>query len=170
MRAYSASLEQPLRTSNRTSIWTSALFAFSEGSTLFVVALTFWYGALLVSHREGSIFEFFVVLMVGFTPRTCPIHVDYSSRVLYSAPPRQAPHSPIPQIYLPPSLPQLISSNFSTLPLKLISTPTKDTSFLQQKCEVTFGLTMFISAILRDLAFLSFVAYHSRLSQAPMLH
>ncbi|KAJ7720288.1 P-loop containing nucleoside triphosphate hydrolase protein [Mycena maculata] len=61
--AYSRSLEGPLRASNRSSIWTSAVFAFCQSATLFVTALVFWFGSVQVSHQEYTVFEFFVGLM-----------------------------------------------------------------------------------------------------------
>lgn len=79
---YSRSLEEPLHASNRSSIWSSAIFAFCQGCVLWVTALVFWYGAgkkpltnssllkaeylrVRVSHQEYTVFEFFVGLMVS---------------------------------------------------------------------------------------------------------
>jgi len=64
LRLYSESLEQPLRTSSRTAIWSNAIFALSQATVFFVIALIFWYGAVLVSKQEATTFEFFVGLMV----------------------------------------------------------------------------------------------------------
>jgi ATP-binding cassette, subfamily B (MDR/TAP), member 1 len=61
---YSESLEEPLRQSNRTSIWSNLLFSVSQSMTFFVIALVFWYGSRLVSYQEFSLFQFFVGLMV----------------------------------------------------------------------------------------------------------
>ncbi|KAF8645234.1 hypothetical protein AX16_008061 [Volvariella volvacea WC 439] len=63
LRIYSESLEEPLRKSNRSAIWSNALFAFSQALVFFVIALVFWYGASLVSRLEFSTFDFFVGLM-----------------------------------------------------------------------------------------------------------
>ncbi|KAK0201833.1 P-loop containing nucleoside triphosphate hydrolase protein [Desarmillaria ectypa] len=60
---YALSLEEPLRKSNRTAIWSNMLYAFSQSTIFFCIALVFWYGASLVSRREFSTFEFFVGLM-----------------------------------------------------------------------------------------------------------
>ncbi|KAJ7125819.1 P-loop containing nucleoside triphosphate hydrolase protein [Mycena crocata] len=60
---YSRSLEEPLRASNRSSIWSSAVFAACQACVLWITALVFWYGAVQVSHQEYSVFEFFVGLM-----------------------------------------------------------------------------------------------------------
>ncbi|KAJ3989819.1 P-loop containing nucleoside triphosphate hydrolase protein [Lentinula detonsa] len=60
---YSKSLEEPLRKSNRTAIFSNGLYALSQSMVFFVIALVFWYGARLVSEREFSTFEFFVGLM-----------------------------------------------------------------------------------------------------------
>ncbi|KAF7298981.1 hypothetical protein MIND_00846300 [Mycena indigotica] len=60
---YSQSLEEPLRESNRTAIWSNLLYSLSQSMIFFVIALVFWYGAVLVSRREASTFQFFVGLM-----------------------------------------------------------------------------------------------------------
>ena len=61
---YGASLEEPLRKSNRSAIWSNALFATSQAISFLVIALVFWFGSILVSHQEYSVFRFFVGLMV----------------------------------------------------------------------------------------------------------
>ncbi|KZV67726.1 P-loop containing nucleoside triphosphate hydrolase protein [Peniophora sp. CONT] len=63
LRLYSESLEAPLKESNRTSIWSNALYALSQSFTFFVIALVFWYGARLVSFGEFTSRDFFVGLM-----------------------------------------------------------------------------------------------------------
>jgi len=65
LRLYSESLEEPLRKSNRTAIWSNGLYSFSQAIVFFVIALIFWYGATLVSEMKATTFEFFVGLMVG---------------------------------------------------------------------------------------------------------
>ncbi len=40
------------------------LYAFSESTVFFCIALFFWYGAFLVSRQEFSTFQFFVGLIV----------------------------------------------------------------------------------------------------------
>ncbi|KAJ7505250.1 P-loop containing nucleoside triphosphate hydrolase protein [Mycena galericulata] len=60
---YSRSLEEPLRESNRTAVWSNLLYALSQSMIFFVIALVFWFGATLVSKREASTFQFFVGLM-----------------------------------------------------------------------------------------------------------
>ncbi|PBK74780.1 P-loop containing nucleoside triphosphate hydrolase protein [Armillaria solidipes] len=62
-KQYAESLEEPLRKSNRTAIWSNLLYAFSQSTIFFCIALVFWYGAALVSRREFSTFDFFVGLM-----------------------------------------------------------------------------------------------------------
>ncbi|KAF8194139.1 P-loop containing nucleoside triphosphate hydrolase protein [Pholiota molesta] len=64
LRLYSESLEEPLRKSNRTAIWSNMLYSFSQSLVFFVIALIFWFGATLVSKQEATTFEFFVGLMV----------------------------------------------------------------------------------------------------------
>ncbi|KAF9267350.1 P-loop containing nucleoside triphosphate hydrolase protein [Marasmius fiardii PR-910] len=63
LRMYSESLEEPLKKSNRTALWSNALYALSQGIVFFVIALVFWYGSRLVSTLEYSTFRFFVGLM-----------------------------------------------------------------------------------------------------------
>lgn len=63
LRMYSQSLEEPLRKSNRAAIWSNGLYSLSQGTVFFVVALTFWYGSILVANREADVFSFFVGLM-----------------------------------------------------------------------------------------------------------
>ncbi|THU88633.1 P-loop containing nucleoside triphosphate hydrolase protein [Dendrothele bispora CBS 962.96] len=60
---YSKSLEDPLRKSNRTAIFSNGLYALSSSMVFFVIALVFWYGSRLVSSLEISTFRFFVGLM-----------------------------------------------------------------------------------------------------------
>lgn len=43
-RIYGMSLEEPLRRSNRTAVWTNALYAMSQAMIFFIVALVSWYG------------------------------------------------------------------------------------------------------------------------------
>ncbi|CAL1712814.1 unnamed protein product [Somion occarium] len=62
-RLYSESLEEPLRRSNRTAMWSNAIFALSQSMTFYVIALVFWYGSRLVSSFEVSTFHFFIALM-----------------------------------------------------------------------------------------------------------
>ncbi|KAG6837188.1 hypothetical protein H0H93_013415 [Arthromyces matolae] len=60
---YSKSLEEPLRQSDRTAIFSNGLYSLSQSMIFFVIALVFYYGSLLVSRREYSTFQFFVGLM-----------------------------------------------------------------------------------------------------------
>ncbi|KZT18619.1 P-loop containing nucleoside triphosphate hydrolase protein [Neolentinus lepideus HHB14362 ss-1] len=63
LQIYSESLEDPLRKSNRTALYSNALYSMSQAMVFFVIALVFWYGSRLVSTREYSVFKFFVCLM-----------------------------------------------------------------------------------------------------------
>jgi len=67
LRLYSKSLEEPLRESNRSAIWSNLLYAFTQSVAFFVIALVFWWGAVLVARQEATTFEFFIGLMVCFT-------------------------------------------------------------------------------------------------------
>ncbi|KIY62845.1 P-loop containing nucleoside triphosphate hydrolase protein [Cylindrobasidium torrendii FP15055 ss-10] len=71
---YSRSLEGPLRESNRSAIWSNLLFALSQAMSFFVIALVFWYGAILVANREFGTFAFFVGLLS--TTFSC-VHLAY---------------------------------------------------------------------------------------------
>lgn len=63
LRLYSESLEEPLRKSNRTAIYSNALYSLSQAIVFFVISLVFWYGSRLVASQEYSVFKFFVCLM-----------------------------------------------------------------------------------------------------------
>jgi len=63
LELYSQSLEEPLRRSNRSAVWSNLLFAFSQSVSFFVIALVFWYGSRLVSTFEIGNYAFFVALM-----------------------------------------------------------------------------------------------------------
>ncbi|KAG8893904.1 GTPase-activating protein, partial [Tulasnella sp. 408] len=85
LQEYSRSLEEPLRRSNRSAIWSTGLFALSQAMSFFAISLvrgeetsfrfvgsnvsgtfpsqTFWYGSILISNLEYSSFEFFVCLI-----------------------------------------------------------------------------------------------------------
>src|SRR5262245_24770490 len=66
---YSESLETPLKKSNRTAIWSNLLFAFSQATVFFAIALVFWYGSRLVSFQEFTLNEFYIGLMVRVRKR-----------------------------------------------------------------------------------------------------
>ena len=76
-RLYGQSLEETLRRSNRTALWSNALYAFSQSLAFFVIALVFWYGSVLVSRLEYSIFQFLVGLMVSLHIRAYFVAVAY---------------------------------------------------------------------------------------------
>ena len=63
-RQYSVSLEEPLRRSNRTGMFSNFIYALSQSMGFWVIALIFWYGSVLVSRLELPLFGFFVSLMV----------------------------------------------------------------------------------------------------------
>ncbi|KZP29744.1 P-loop containing nucleoside triphosphate hydrolase protein [Athelia psychrophila] len=60
---YSESLEVPLKNSNRTALWSNLLYSLSQAMSLFVIALSFWYGSRLISNLEFSTFDFFIGFM-----------------------------------------------------------------------------------------------------------
>lgn len=57
---YNQSLEEPLRRSNKTSLWGAALFALSQSAMFFGIALVFWYGSRKVADLEYTTKDFFV--------------------------------------------------------------------------------------------------------------
>ncbi|KAG1745981.1 P-loop containing nucleoside triphosphate hydrolase protein [Suillus paluster] len=63
IQLYSASLEEPLRKSNRTSLWSNFFFSLSQSMSFFVISLVFWYGSTLVSRLEITVQGFFIALM-----------------------------------------------------------------------------------------------------------
>jgi len=64
LEQYSKALEKPLRKSNRSSFLSSAIYAFSQSTVFFVIALVFWFGSRLVANGEATMTEFFIGLMV----------------------------------------------------------------------------------------------------------
>jgi len=64
-RQYSVSLEKPLRRSDKSGTLSSLIYALSQSMGFWVIALVFWYGSILVSRLELSMFDFFVSLMVS---------------------------------------------------------------------------------------------------------
>ncbi|KIP05158.1 hypothetical protein PHLGIDRAFT_129050 [Phlebiopsis gigantea 11061_1 CR5-6] len=62
LRLYSESLEEPLRESNRTALWSNLIFAVTQAMSFFVISLVFWYGSRLVSEQKFGTFQFFVAL------------------------------------------------------------------------------------------------------------
>ncbi|KAI0059986.1 P-loop containing nucleoside triphosphate hydrolase protein [Artomyces pyxidatus] len=60
---YSKSLDEPLRQSNATAIWSNLLYSLSQSFAFFVISLIFWYGSRLVSFQEYSTTDFFIGLM-----------------------------------------------------------------------------------------------------------
>ncbi|KAJ6494248.1 multidrug resistance protein 1 [Mycena sanguinolenta] len=62
---YSDSLLRPLRAAARAAPRSSLLYAFSQTTVYWVLALIFWYGAVLVSRQEVTTFQFFLTLMAA---------------------------------------------------------------------------------------------------------
>ena len=59
---YRKSLETPLKNSG--AILPNMLYAFSQAQVFGIIALVFWYGAVLVSRLQATTFQFFVGLLV----------------------------------------------------------------------------------------------------------
>jgi len=62
-RQYSESLEEPLRRTHGTGMLSNLIYSLSQSMGFWVIALIFWYGSILVSRLELSLFQFFVSLM-----------------------------------------------------------------------------------------------------------
>ncbi|CDO69243.1 hypothetical protein BN946_scf185042.g145 [Trametes cinnabarina] len=62
-RLYSESLEEPLRRSKTSAIYSNAIYALSQAMSFWVIALIFWYGSRLVADFKRTNFQFFVGLM-----------------------------------------------------------------------------------------------------------
>jgi ATP-binding cassette, subfamily B (MDR/TAP), member 1 len=60
---YSKSLEVPLKTATRASIFSTFTFAISQAMSFFAISLVFWYGSRLVVDGVYSVNAFFVCLM-----------------------------------------------------------------------------------------------------------
>ncbi|KAI0346005.1 P-loop containing nucleoside triphosphate hydrolase protein [Trametopsis cervina] len=62
LRLYSESLDEPLKQSTKTALWSNLLYALTQAAGFFVISLIFWWGAQLVSRQEYGTFQFFVAL------------------------------------------------------------------------------------------------------------
>ncbi|EJT98109.1 multidrug resistance protein 1 [Dacryopinax primogenitus] len=60
---YSKSLEEPLRHSQRTAIYSTGLYAFSQAASFGTIALLFWYGSGLLTNEGYSVKNFFITMM-----------------------------------------------------------------------------------------------------------
>ena len=64
MQTYKAMLEEATIRSNRAVILGTILYSLSQSMFLFVIALVFRFGSILVARGEATLFQFFVVLVV----------------------------------------------------------------------------------------------------------
>lgn len=60
---YSNSLLRPLQDAKHAALRSSLLYALSQTTVYWVIALAFWYGSVLVSQQEITTVQFFVTLM-----------------------------------------------------------------------------------------------------------
>ncbi|KZO97231.1 P-loop containing nucleoside triphosphate hydrolase protein [Calocera viscosa TUFC12733] len=60
---YSRSLEEPLRHSQRTYVFSTGLYAFSQAASFGTIALLFWYGSGLMATQGYSVKNFFITMM-----------------------------------------------------------------------------------------------------------
>ncbi|KAJ7610508.1 P-loop containing nucleoside triphosphate hydrolase protein [Roridomyces roridus] len=106
---YSASLLQPLNNARKAALWSALLFALSQTISFWVISLVMWYGAVLVSRRECTTFEFFITLtaatfgtmnagnVFSFAPDLSIARAAGTSiiRLLESSPGIPIPHLPV---------------------------------------------------------------------------
>ncbi|KAF7325220.1 hypothetical protein MKEN_00566300 [Mycena kentingensis (nom. inval.)] len=57
-----SALEAPLRNGKRAAIWAAVLYAGASAIAFWIIALTFYYGSVLVSRQECSTLGFFITL------------------------------------------------------------------------------------------------------------
>ncbi len=169
LRLYSKSLEEPLRKSNRTAIWSNLLYSFTQAQVFFVIALVFWWGATLVSRLEATTFQFFVGLMVCLflfepspldmstvsLPRLVQFKLAMFSLLYLTCPPLKAP--------------PLISSRYWTPSLKSMPNLQGAKLLIQRPSGVTSSLKISTSDILPVPGSVFCVTSHSKLNLAPML-
>ena len=62
---YSKSLEEPLRRSKRSALFSNSFYALSQGSIFFIIALVFYVGSLGVANQEYGTTAFFVAVFVS---------------------------------------------------------------------------------------------------------
>jgi hypothetical protein len=168
---YSKSLEEPLRHSNRTAIWSNGLFSISQAMSFFVISLIFWYGSILVSHLEFSTFQFFVGLMVrSFLLHSSILQLmrPLFSRARHSEPYKLEMSSLTCQTSHPRKAQAPTFSDYSMLSLKSTQNPRMDRLSMLRKVKATFGLKTCISVTLPDSAFAFYVGSRWRLNQVHM--
>ena len=168
---YSKSLEAPLNQSNKSAVWANFLFAFSQAQVFGVIALVFWYGAVLVSHLEASTFEFFVALMVFYiTFFLGLVHSFFLfCRVQSLVPNKRATCSPSFPTYRRPKMPVRILSSSSIPFPRSMQNPRKAKLSNRVLSRVISNLRISTSDTLRGLAYVSFVASHSKSNLALTL-
>jgi ABC-type multidrug transport system fused ATPase/permease subunit len=160
---YSKSLEGPLKQSNRTAIWANLLFAFSQAQVFGVIALVFWYGAVLVSRLEATTFQFFIALMVYyfllffggvFVHRfLCRVQSLVLCKLAMCSPSFLTFRQPKVRV-------QILSSSSIPFPRSMQS-PRRAKLLNPVLSRVVSDLTMFTSDTLRGLACVSSVVSHS---------
>lgn len=113
---YQSSLEIPLKRAIKTGALSTFIYAFSQAAVFFVISLIFWYGSLLFSRLEITLFEMFVGIMVC----RCSVSQVLNNRVLRSRPSaryrQETCFNSLPTYRLPEVL-LLISSTFLIYPL-----------------------------------------------------
>jgi ATP-binding cassette subfamily B (MDR/TAP) protein 1 len=80
---YSKSLEEPLRRSNRTALWSNLFYATSQACIFFSIALVFWFGSLGVANQEYGTTAFFVAVFVSRDDLWSAIYTKFYTRLGY---------------------------------------------------------------------------------------
>ena len=169
---YSKSLEGPLNQSNKSAVWANLLYAFSQAQVFGVIALVFWYGAILVSRLEATTMQFFVALMVCiifilFLGGT--LFIVFLCRVQSLVLRKRAMCSLLFPTFRQPEMPvRKLSNSLIQFPRSMHS-PRKGKLLTPVLSRVISDLTIFTSDTLRGLAYVSSVVSSSKSNLALTL-
>ena len=168
---YSKSLEGPLNQSNKSAVWANLLYAFSQAQVFGVIALVFWYGAILVSRLEATTMQFFVALMVYiiFILFWVTLFIVFLCRVQSLVLRKRAMCSPLFPTFRQPEMPvRKLSNSWIPFPRSMHS-PRKGKLLTPVLSRVISDLTIFTSDTLRGLAYVSSVVSSSKSNLALTL-
>lgn len=168
---YSKSLEGPLNQSNKSAVWANLLYAFSQAQVFGVIALVFWYGAILVSRLEATTMQFFVALMVYiiFILFWVTLFIVFLCRVQSLVLRKRAMCSPLFPTFRQPEMPvRKLSNSWIQFPRSMHS-PRKGKLLTPVLSRVISDLTIFTSDTLRGLAYVSSVVSSSKSNLALTL-
>ena len=168
---YSKSLEGPLKHSKGSAVWAYLLYAFSQAQSFWVIALVFWYGAILVSRLEATTFQLFVVLIVYYFNSFFfldSVHC-FLCRVQSLVLRKRAVYSPTFPMFRQPVLPVRILLS-SSIPFPRSMQSRRKAKLSSPVLSKVFSdLTIFTSDTLRGLAHMFYVVSHSKSNLAHTL-